>query len=117
LLKLAGRAVSDPTNNLNGVVQDVWVRDDIVFAAPTDPSTRPGNALGAEGGLLVAEQGEVREELYGPTPHMDPAHDAGALADVKKWFEAYYTIQFANYPVDEHYMAHGGTAVECGLQS
>jgi formylmethanofuran dehydrogenase subunit A len=33
------------------------------------------------------------------------------VADIKKWFEAYYTIQFANYPVDERYLAHGATAV------
>ena len=37
----------------------------------------------------------------------------GVLPDIKKWFESYYTIQFANYPVDEHYLAHGGTRVAC----
>jgi formylmethanofuran dehydrogenase subunit A len=35
------------------------------------------------------------------------------IPDIKKWFEAYYTIQFANYPVDPHYLSHGGTAVAC----
>jgi len=62
---------------------------------------------------MVVEQGEVREEVYGPTLHVAAAHDEGALADSKKWFESYYTIQFANYPVDEHYLAHGGTTVPC----
>jgi formylmethanofuran dehydrogenase subunit A len=62
----------------------------------------------------VVEQGEIRAEMYSPTLHVAPVYDAGTLPDIKKWFEAYYTIQFANYPVDEHYMAHGGTAVECG---
>ena len=42
-----------------------------------------------------------------------PAYDEGAVADIKKWFEAYYTIQFANYPVDDRYMDHGGLAVPC----
>ena len=32
---------------------------------------------------------------------------------IRKWFEAYYTIQFANYPVDPEYIAHGGVTVEC----
>jgi formylmethanofuran dehydrogenase subunit A len=40
-------------------------------------------------------------------------HDEGAVADIKKWFESFYTIQFANYPVDEHYMSHGSTPVPC----
>ena len=64
-------------------------------------------------GQVVVEQGEIRAEMYGRTLHVAPAYDAGVLPDIKKWFEAYYTIQFANYPVDEHYLAHGGTAVAC----
>ena len=36
------------------------------------------------------------------------------LPDIKKWFEAYYTIQFANYPVDAGYLANGGKLVDCG---
>jgi len=46
-------------------------------------------------------------DLYGKTLHVAPEFDAGVLPDVKKWFESFYTIQFANYPVDESYMAHG----------
>ncbi|HWG47118.1 MAG TPA: formylmethanofuran dehydrogenase subunit A [Gemmataceae bacterium] len=64
-------------------------------------------------GQVVVEQGEIRAEMYSPTLHVAPAYDGGVLPDIKKWFEAYYTIQFANYPVDEHYMAHGGTTIEC----
>ena len=67
-----------------------------------------------KGGRVAVEQGEVREELFGPTLHVATSYDAGALPDIKKWFESYYTIQFANYPVDEHYMAHGATAVQAG---
>jgi formylmethanofuran dehydrogenase subunit A len=62
-------------------------------------------------GRVVVEQGEICEEMYGPTLHVAVPYDEGALPDIKKWFESYYTIQFANYPVDEHYMAHGSTAV------
>jgi formylmethanofuran dehydrogenase subunit A len=66
-----------------------------------------------KGGEIVVEQGEVRRDLYGKTLHVTPEYDAGVLPDVKKWFEAYYTIQFANYPVDPGYLSHGGTTVPC----
>jgi formylmethanofuran dehydrogenase subunit A len=65
-------------------------------------------------GEVVVEQGEVRKDVYGKTLHVAPGYDEGALSDIKKWFEAYYTIQFANYPVDDHYLAHGGVTVACG---
>jgi formylmethanofuran dehydrogenase subunit A len=64
-------------------------------------------------GQVVVEQGEIRAELYGPTLHVAPTYDEKALADIQKWFEAHYTIQFANYPVDEHYLAHGSTTIPC----
>jgi len=66
-----------------------------------------------KGGEVVVEQGEIRRDLYGKTLHVAPEYDAGVLPDVKKWFEAYYTIQFANYPVDPSYLSHGGTTVPC----
>jgi formylmethanofuran dehydrogenase subunit A len=59
------------------------------------------------------EQGEIRQEVYGRTLHAATSYDEGALSDIQRWFEMYYTIQFANYPVDEHYLAHGATAVPC----
>lgn len=62
-------------------------------------------------GRVVVEQGEIREEMYGPTLHVATHYDEGALADIQKWFEAHYTIRFANYPVDARYLAHGATAV------
>lgn len=66
-----------------------------------------------KGGELVVEQGEIRQELYGRTLHVATNYDESLLPDIQKWFESYYTIQFANYPVEEHYMAHGSTAVAC----
>jgi formylmethanofuran dehydrogenase subunit A len=64
-------------------------------------------------GELVVEQGEVRKEVYGRTLHVAPPLDEGEIPDIKKWFESYYTVQFANYPVAEEYMAHGHTTVPC----
>jgi formylmethanofuran dehydrogenase subunit A len=66
-----------------------------------------------KGGEVVVEQGEVRQDLYGRTLHVAPEYDSGAVPDIKKWFEAYYTIQFANYPVDASHLSQGGFAVEC----
>jgi formylmethanofuran dehydrogenase subunit A len=60
------------------------------------------------------EKGEIRQEIFGRTLHVQPGYDEGVVPDIQKWFEAFYTIQFANYPVDASYMSHGGTVVECG---
>ena len=51
--------------------------------------------------------------MYGPTLHVATKYDEGALADIKKWFELYYTIQFANYPVDAHHLSAGAVTVPC----
>jgi formylmethanofuran dehydrogenase subunit A len=64
-------------------------------------------------GQMIVENGEVRRDAYGRTLHVSPTYDADRLPDIKKWFEAYYTIQFANYPVDDAYLSNGGTTVEC----
>jgi formylmethanofuran dehydrogenase subunit A len=66
-----------------------------------------------KGGEIIVEQGEIRQDLYGRTLHVLPEYDEGVVHDIRKWFEAYYTIQFANYPVDPSYLSHGGTVVEC----
>ena len=64
-----------------------------------------------KGGELIVDQGEIRAEVYGQTLHTVPTYDEGDLAAIKKWFESFYTIQFANYAVDEHYLAHGHRGV------
>lgn len=58
-------------------------------------------------GEVVVEQGEIRQDLYGKTLHVAPVYDEGRIPDIKKWFETYYTIQFANYPVDDRYVGSG----------
>src|SRR3712207_2744147 len=65
-------------------------------------------------GQVVVEQGEIRCEVEGSTQHVEPAYDEALLPDIQKWFEAYYTIQFANYPVDRHHLSKGGTQIACG---
>jgi formylmethanofuran dehydrogenase subunit A len=68
-----------------------------------------------KGGVVIVEQGEIRAELQGRTLHTAPGYDEGMLSDIKKWFEAYYTIQFANYPVDKHHLSAGGYQVPCRI--
>jgi formylmethanofuran dehydrogenase subunit A len=55
-------------------------------------------------GQVVAEDGEVREDTLGRTLHVAPDYDREVVPDIREWFEKYYTIQFANYPVDESYL-------------
>jgi formylmethanofuran dehydrogenase subunit A len=55
-------------------------------------------------GEVIVDNGEVRAEAFGRTLHVQPEFDAAALPDIQKWFEANYTIQFANYPVDQRYL-------------
>jgi formylmethanofuran dehydrogenase subunit A len=57
-------------------------------------------------GEIIMDNGELRADAYGKTLHVRP--------DIQEWFEDNYTIQFANYPVDDRYLAHGATRVPCG---
>lgn len=66
-------------------------------------------------GRVIVEQGEVREDFYGKTLYVQPEYDSGVVPDIQKWFEKHYTIQFANYPVEESLLAHGGEVVGCGM--
>ena len=55
-------------------------------------------------GQVVVEQGEIRANFTGKLLHAAPEYDEGSIPDIQKWFEQFYTIQFANYPVDETYL-------------
>jgi formylmethanofuran dehydrogenase subunit A len=67
-------------------------------------------------GELIVERGEIRQDMQGRTLHVAPGYDEGVLPDIRKWFEAYYTIQFENYPVDPGYLSQGGLQVPCSVQ-
>ena len=55
-------------------------------------------------GEVVVENGEIRSNVEGKLLHVAPAYDESAVPDIQAWFEQFYTIQFRNYPVDEHYL-------------
>jgi len=59
-------------------------------------------------GEIMLDNGEPVTELFGRTLYVQPQFDEAALKDIRRWFEEYYTIQFANYPVDERYLDAGG---------
>ena len=57
-------------------------------------------------GLVVVDDGELRQNREGRTFHVAPDYDLDSVDDIREWFEKYYTIQFNNYPVDDHYLAN-----------
>ncbi|MEI8378480.1 MAG: formylmethanofuran dehydrogenase subunit A [Planctomycetota bacterium] len=54
-----------------------------------------------KGGEVIVEGGEVRRSVDGVTLHVKPAYDDGAIPSIREWFESRYSVQFANYPVDD----------------
>ncbi|MCI0457649.1 MAG: formylmethanofuran dehydrogenase subunit A, partial [Gemmataceae bacterium] len=66
-----------------------------------------------KGGEVVVEKGEIRKDVLGRSLYVAPEYDEGVVPDIEEWFEQYYTIQFANYPVDAHHLSAGGMAVAC----
>ena len=54
LLRIANGTVYDPANNVDGVVQDVWIQDGKIVAAPTAPDVHPDKVLDAVSAELLA---------------------------------------------------------------
>ena len=54
-----------------------------------------------KGGTLVVEEGELRRAPAGRRLHVRPEHDGGVTRDLKRFFDAYGTVSFENYPVGE----------------
>jgi formylmethanofuran dehydrogenase subunit A len=55
-------------------------------------------------GEIVVEDGEIRSTRNGRLFHVAPAYDEAAVPHIRDWFERYSTIQFRNYPVEDHYL-------------
>jgi formylmethanofuran dehydrogenase subunit A len=54
-----------------------------------------------KGGRLVVEEGQLRRAPAGRRLHVRPAHDAGAVRDVERFFDRHSSVAFENYPVGE----------------
>ncbi|CAK9073487.1 Protein FwdA, partial [Durusdinium trenchii] len=50
-------------------------------------------------GVVVVDDGEIRNPQDGSVYHVAPEFDDACLPDIQKWFEDHYTIRFRNYPV------------------
>jgi formylmethanofuran dehydrogenase subunit A len=64
-------------------------------------------------GVILVEEGDIREEHTGKLLHVAPSYDPAAEADIGQWFEDCYSIRFRNYPVGDAY-SHVAEEVACG---
>ncbi len=58
-----------------------------------------------DGGLVI-EDYELRASPEGRTLQVAPAYDRGIEQVLEPFFEEFYTVRFANYPVDDRYAPH-----------
>jgi formylmethanofuran dehydrogenase subunit A len=54
-----------------------------------------------KGGALVVEEGQLRRAPAGRRLRLAPKYDDALLPDLRRYFEAYSTVAFENYPVRE----------------
>src|SRR5262245_29183420 len=71
LLRIANGTVYDPANNVNGVAQDVWIRDGKVVAgtvadAPGSPEWRPDKTIDATGLVVMPGGVDMHAHIAGP---------------------------------------------------
>ncbi|MFO1022989.1 MAG: formylmethanofuran dehydrogenase subunit A [Planctomycetales bacterium] len=55
-------------------------------------------------GEIQVDQGDIRTQHAGKLLHVSPSYAEDELPLIKDWFENHYSIQFSNYPVDDHYL-------------
>ncbi|MCA9266002.1 MAG: formylmethanofuran dehydrogenase subunit A, partial [Planctomycetales bacterium] len=63
-------------------------------------------------GVILAEEGDIREEYYGKLLHVSPEYDIEMETRIAEWFEQFYSIRFRNYPVSTEYL-HDAEEVAC----
>ncbi|HEY3011382.1 MAG TPA: formylmethanofuran dehydrogenase subunit A [Gemmatimonadales bacterium] len=54
-----------------------------------------------KGGALLVEEGQLRRAPAGRRLHIRPSYDSALLPDLRRYFDAYSTVSFENYPVGE----------------
>jgi formylmethanofuran dehydrogenase subunit A len=62
-------------------------------------------------GQVVAEQGEIRAELFGSTFHVAPGFDETVLKTVERWWEQNGSTPFDCFPVEEEALGNAGVVV------
>ena len=66
LVKIANGTVYDPANHVDGVVQDIWIRDGKVVAPPTDPAEAPDKIIDATGLVVMPGGVDMHAHIAGP---------------------------------------------------
>jgi formylmethanofuran dehydrogenase subunit A len=56
-------------------------------------------------GKLIVEDGESRTEPFGKTLYVAAGYDSAIEPHLAKWFAEHYSVRFANYAVDQSYLA------------
>jgi len=79
---------------------------DITIYTPNDDKTKMFETPRAviKSGVVIVDQGEIREPLTGKLLYVSPEYDKGIESDVADWFEKYYSIRFRNYQVPLEYL-------------
>jgi formylmethanofuran dehydrogenase subunit A len=55
-------------------------------------------------GVVIVDQGEIRESPIGKLLFVSPEYDTSIETDIAEWFEKYYSIRFRNYGVPLDYL-------------
>jgi formylmethanofuran dehydrogenase subunit A len=63
-------------------------------------------------GVVIVEQGEVRNPANGKLLYVAPEWDLSIETDLAAWFEKYYSVRFRNYPIPLDYL-HEPEEVAC----
>jgi formylmethanofuran dehydrogenase subunit A len=64
--------------------------------------TRPAYVI--KGGTVVARDGSIVQETFGKTYYVKPSYDKKIEKEIKKIFEKFYSIKFANYFIESDYL-------------
>ncbi len=65
-LKIRGGTVYDPANEVDGCVQDLWIRDGKIVAPPLDPAVRPVRTIDASGMVVMPGGIDMHCHIAGP---------------------------------------------------
>src|SRR4051812_41973468 len=66
LMKISGGTVYDPANGIDGIVQDLWVQDGKIVAAPTTPDAYPDKVIDATGLVVMPGGVDMHAHIAGP---------------------------------------------------
>src|SRR5687768_11972132 len=66
LLKIAGGAVYDPANGIDGQVVDLWIENGRIVAPPTEPEVLPTRSIDASGLVVMPGGIDMHCHIAGP---------------------------------------------------